>query len=143
MAKKMARRKPAAKKPVPRKKPAKASATRKTAPRKRPVAKRAAARGSNGARVPWFDVAKSKPLISEYAERMGPFLKAMADGRVDEAEVDAQEKRLMASMKEVEPLLNNAIHGKVTLLLCEMAAYDLMQALHAIQSSRPQSVFRG
>jgi len=143
MAKKMARRKPMSKKPATRKKPAKASAARKTAARKRPAPRRAAARGANGARVPWFDATKHKPLISEYAERMQPFIKAMADGRVDEAEVDAQEKRLMVSMKEVEPLLNNAVHGKVTRLLCEMAAYDLMQALHAVQSSRPQSEFRG
>ncbi len=139
MAKKMAKRTPAAKKGPARKKPARPAA-RKTMARKKPKARAASA---NGARAPWFDAAKHKPLISEYAERMQPFIKAMADGRVDEAEVDAQEKRLMASMKEVEPLLNNKVHGKVTRLLCEMAAYDLMQALHAVQSSRSQSVFRG
>ena len=126
------------------KKSAKKRAGKKTA--RKPAKKKTKARpasASGAGRVTWFDAEKHKPLISEYAQRLQPFMQAIDDGRIDQVEVNAQEKRLMASMKEVEPLLNNAIHGKVTRLLCEMAAYDLMQALHAIQSSRPQSVFRG
>jgi len=31
----------------------------------------------------------------------------------------------------------------VTELLCELTAYDVMQMLHAMQSSRPQTKFKG
>ena len=138
MAKKMAaKKKPAAKKPAAK-------------PAKKPMAKKPAAKvvakpkpKASGPRTPWFDATKTKPLLSEYAQRMQPFIDTMADGRIDEGEIAAQEERLIASMKEVEPLLDGDLHGKVTRLLCEMAAYDLMQALHGIQESRPKTVFRG
>ena len=67
----------------------------------------------------------------------------MADGKVDDAEIKAQEARLVALMKEVEPLLDDALHEKVTQLLCELTAYDLMQMLHQMQQARPQTMFRG
>ena len=40
-----------------------------------------------------------------------------------------QEQRLVALMKEVEPTLNDAQHGQVTKLLCELTAYNVMQTL--------------
>ena len=46
-------------------------------------------------------------------------------------------------MKEVEPHLDDALHAKVTQLLCELTAYDLMQMLHEMQKSRRQTVFHG
>jgi hypothetical protein len=46
-------------------------------------------------------------------------------------------------MKEVEPQLDDAVHEKVTRLLCEMTAYNLMQMLHAMQEARPSTAFRG
>jgi hypothetical protein len=71
------------------------------------------------------------------------FITAMADGRIDEAELKGQEARLVATMKEVEPLLDDALHAKVTRLLCELTAYDMMQLLHSIGQARPQTKFRG
>jgi hypothetical protein len=135
MAKKMAKKKPA-------KKPAVKKAAKKPAPKPKPKVRAAAAK-SNGKLTPWFDAAKHKPLITEYAQRLQPFLDALADGEVTESEIKAQEDRLVAAMKAVEPQLKGPLHGQVTRLLCEMAAYDLMQALHAVQASRPQTVFRG
>jgi hypothetical protein len=44
-------------------------------------------------------------------------------------------------MKEVEPLLDNALHEKVTRLLCELTAYDLMQTLNLMRP--PARRFRG
>lgn len=91
----------------------------------------------------WFDESSATPLISEQAQRMETFLSAMADGKIDANEVKAQEERLIAQMKLVEPLLNEDQHAKVTKLLVEMAAYDLMQVLHSIHEARPKTVFRG
>ena len=67
----------------------------------------------------------------------------MADGRVDATELEAQEARVVALMKDVEPLLSPEAHEKVTHLLCEVTAYDLMHAMHLAGSSRPQTRFRG
>ena len=58
-------------------------------------------------------------------------------------ELKAQETRLTTLMKAVEPLLDDALHAKVTELLCELTAYDLMQTLHEMQKTRHKTVFRG
>ena len=91
----------------------------------------------------WFDEASNTPVIDEQARRLDSFLAAMADGVIDESELHAQEARVVELMKEVEPLLSDEVHGKVTQLLCEMTAYDLMRIFHAIQQSRPKTTFRG
>ena len=51
--------------------------------------------------------------------------------------------RVVDLMKEVEPLLSPEAHDKVTRLLCEVTAYDLMHALHMAGKARPKTVFRG
>jgi hypothetical protein len=91
----------------------------------------------------WFDGASSALLIAEQAKRLESFLAALADGRIDDAEMQAQEARLVNVMKEVEPLLDEKLHAKVTALLVELTAYDMMQALYAVQQSRPKTKFRG
>jgi hypothetical protein len=42
-------------------------------------------------------------------------------------------------MKEVEPMLDDKQHAKVTQLLCELTAYDIMQTLHGVQQARPKA----
>jgi hypothetical protein len=64
---------------------------------------------------------------------------AIADGHVDEAELQSQERRLVELMKEVEADLSDSQHAKVTRLLCELTAYNVMQTLHSLQSARPQT----
>jgi hypothetical protein len=90
----------------------------------------------------WFDK-KSHPLIEEQARRLDAFVAALADGRVDAAEVEAQEARLVNLMKEIEPQLDDELHAKITELLCELTAYDLMHLLHLMQASRPRTTFQG
>ena len=67
----------------------------------------------------------------------------MADGKIDDNEISAQEARLGALMQEIEPLLDESLHAKVTDLLCELTVYDFMQAMHSVQQSRPKTEFRG
>ena len=62
----------------------------------------------------WLDETSSVPIISEKAQQMESFLAAMADGKVNAAEVAAQEAKLTAVMKEVEPLLNDASRNSMT-----------------------------
>ena len=98
---------------------------------------------ASGGRTPWFDDGANLPLIAEEAQRLESFVQAVADGQIETAELKSQEGRLVAAMKEVEPLLSDELHGKVTKLLCELAAYDMMQVLHSLGQARQQTKFRG
>lgn len=91
----------------------------------------------------WLDEQSHKPTIERHARQLRSFLKAMEDGKIDESELDEQEQRLVALMREIEPQLDDALHARVTELLCELTAYDLMQTLHSINAGRPKPVFRG
>jgi hypothetical protein len=101
------------------------------------------AKDTPGRRTSWFDEKSQAPLIEHYARQLDSFVQAMADGKVEASELRDQEARLVALMKEVEPQLNDALHEKVTRLLCELTAYDLMQTFHAMQEARPKTAFRG
>lgn len=140
----MAKKKAAPKKSKPKIKPrkvAKVVAKKKPAPKKpTPPAKKPVASAS---RSSWLDGESNKPVIDKYARRMSTFVEAMQDGKIDASEVQAQEARLVKAMKETEPLLNADQHDKVTRLLCELCAYDLMQVLHSFEEARPKTVFQG
>jgi hypothetical protein len=91
----------------------------------------------------WFDEASSTSVITHHAKRLDSFLQAIADGKVTDDEVKAQEERVVKLMKEVEPQLDGKLHEQVTQLLCEVTAYDMMQSLNMMQSARPVTKFRG
>jgi hypothetical protein len=91
----------------------------------------------------WFDDASDTPLLAEYARKLDVFVDAIADEVVETKELAAQEKRVVDLMKEIEPLLSPEAHEKVTRLLCEVTAYDLMHALHMAGKARPKTTFRG
>jgi len=120
--------------------PAKVTAKKRPEP---PPAKAGAKPAKAAARSSWLDAKAKTPVIEAKAKQLDSFLTAMADGRIEESELRQQEERLVGLMKEVEPQLDDALHDKVTQLLCELTAYDLMQTLHAMQSARPKTVFRG
>ena len=96
-----------------------------------------------GKRVQWFDDKTNVPLIEQHARKLSSFIDALADGKVDAGEIKSQEARVLSLMKEIEPKLDDALHAKVTELMCELTAYDLMQTLHEMQQARPRTVFRG
>jgi hypothetical protein len=114
---------------------AKATSDKKSPPAK--GAKTAARRTS------WLDPKSNTPLIDDYAREMQSFLGAMADGVIEKAELEKQEKKLVSLMKKIEPQLDDELHEQVTQLLCEISVYDAMQMLVELQESRPQSRFRG
>jgi hypothetical protein len=91
----------------------------------------------------WFDESSHAVLIADKARRAESFVAAMADGKIDAAELDQQERRLVELMKEIEPKLDASLHAKVTELLCELTVFNFMQAMHTVQQARPKSVFRG
>jgi hypothetical protein len=94
-------------------------------------------------RLSWFDEQTHAPLIEQYARQLDSFVTTMADGKVEPSELKTQEERLVKLMKEIEPQLDDPLHAKVTELLCELTAYDLMQMVAVMQGARPKTVFRG
>lgn len=110
------------------------------------MAKKAAAKPAKPAklkRTAWLDPKSSAPLLKAYAGEMESFLKAMADGVIEPSELEEQEKEIIALMQEVEPLLDDVVHEKVTRLLCEVTVYDMMQMAMALQESKPKTKFKG
>jgi hypothetical protein len=94
-------------------------------------------------RTPWLDEKSETPLIDDYVQRLGSFLEAMADGRIEASELKTQEDRVVALMKTVEPELNDEVHEKVTHLLCELSAYNIMHTIHQLVEKQPKTKFRG
>lgn len=85
----------------------------------------------------WFDAKTEEPLLQEQARHLNAFMAAIADGKVTTAEVEAQEDRMVALMKKLEPKLSPELHELVTQLLIEVTAYDLMQVMNMMQGTRP------
>ncbi len=94
-------------------------------------------------RTHWLDESTDAPLIQDYAQRLTGFMEAMADGKIEAHELKAQEDRLIALMKKVEPELSDSLHEDVTRLLCELSAYNIMHTLHELAAARPKTQFRG
>ena len=92
------------------------------------------------ARQSWLDEDSNEVKIDDYAQRLTSFMDAMADGRIDDAELAAQEASLAALMKAIEPTLDDETHAKITQLLCETSAFSIMQFLHQMQNARASAV---
>ena len=97
---------------------------------------------SDSIRQSWLDD-EGGVAIDDYARKLESYVQAMADGIVTTDEVEGQERRVVDLMREIEPQLDDALHAKVTELLCELVAFDILQLLHTVQESRPKTRFRG
>jgi len=93
--------------------------------------------------TPWFDETSESPLLAEHARKLSSFLEAVADGKVDIAELEGQEKRVVELMRQLEPMLTPELHAKVTELLCEVTAYDMMNTFYMASKSRMSVQFEG
>ncbi len=96
-----------------------------------------------GSRTEWLDEKSDTPLIGQYVERLGSFLDAMADGKIESTELKTQEARVVALMKTIEPSLADELHEQVTHLLCELSAYNIMHTIHDLVKEQPRTKFRG
>jgi predicted transcriptional regulator len=93
------------------------------------------------ARTSWFDEKAEHEAIQERASKLESFTSALADGVVSKQELTGQEQRLMATMKKLEPELSDDLHAKVTTVLVELTAYNVMRLLHELQSERARMAF--
>ncbi len=93
------------------------------------------------ARIDWFDEKKDTPVIDEQVQKLATFVEAMADGIIEKAELEKQQSSVVKAMKAVQDDLNDSQHEKVTRLLVEMSAYNIMRLLHELQQTRLQRAF--
>ena len=93
------------------------------------------------ARTHWFDDKAELPLIQEQLKKLDSFTSALADGIVSKQELSGQEQRLVAAMKKVEGELSDDAHAKVTTLLVELSAYNVMRLLHELQTEHARMAF--
>ena len=92
-------------------------------------------------RSSWFDEKTDYPIIHDQVQKLQTFTDALADGIVEKRELAAQEQRLVAAMKELEPALSDDLHQKVTKVLVETSAYNIMRLLHELQAERARAAF--
>ena len=92
-------------------------------------------------RTSWFDDKAEHPVIQEQVNKLDSFTSALADGVVSQHELDGQEGRLVAAMKALEPGLSDDLHAKVTTVLVELSAYNVMRLLHELQAERARMAF--
>jgi hypothetical protein len=92
-------------------------------------------------RTSWFDDKAEHPLIDAQVQKLDSFTSALADGVVSKKELTGQEQRLMAAMKKVEGELSDDLHSKVTALMVELSAYNVMRLLHELQTERARMAF--
>jgi hypothetical protein len=93
------------------------------------------------ARASWFDETTDYPIIHDQVQKLQTFTDALADGIVEKRELDAQEQRLVSAMKQLEPALSDELHDKVTKVLVETSAYNIMRLLHELQAERARAAF--
>jgi len=93
------------------------------------------------AREGWFDDRAEHPLIHEKLEKLDSFTSAMADGVVSKQELAGQEERLVQAMKTLEATLSDDQHARVTTVLVELTAYNVMRLLHELHSERARMAF--
>jgi hypothetical protein len=89
----------------------------------------------------WFDDKAEHPILQERATKLESFTSALADGVVSKRELEGQEQRLVGALKQLEPELSDALHEKVTTVLVELSAYNVMRLLHELQAERARMAF--
>ena len=93
------------------------------------------------AKTSWFDEKAEHEAIQERVSKLESFTSALADGVVETKELAGQEQRLVVAMKHLEAELNDDLHGKVTDVLVELTAYNVMRLLHELHAERARMVF--
>ena len=94
------------------------------------------------ARTSWFDEKAEYPIIQEEVTKLKSFTDAMADGVVEKQELTSREQRLVAAMQRLEPELSDELHDKVTTVLIELSAYNIMRLLHELHAQHARMAFK-
>jgi ribosomal protein S13 len=94
-------------------------------------------------RISWFDEETHMPVIDEQVHKLSTFVDAMADGVIDDAELHKQQSSVVQAMEAVEGDLTDEQHSKITRLMVELSAYNIMRLLHELQRTRRERTAAG
>lgn len=92
------------------------------------------------ARASWLND-DNLPMIDEHVSQLEHFTQSIADGHIDKNELDKQEQNLIDAMKAVEGDLSDEQHARVTRLLVELTAYNVMNLMHELARERVRAAF--
>ena len=92
------------------------------------------------ARINWLDEETDLPALDEHVQQLEHFTNSLADGVVDATELAKQNDAVVAAMKALQDELSDAQHAKVTKLLVELTALNIMQTLHELTGDRVRKV---
>ena len=81
------------------------------------------------------------PALTDQVEKLEHFTNSLADGLVDADELNKQQENLAAAMKAVEGDLSDEQHEKVTQVLVELTAFNIMHLLHDLAAERARKAF--
>ena len=87
-------------------------------------------------RISWIDPETNELRIEGYAKKLTPFARAFSDGVISEQEISDQQARLTDLMKSIEPALDDQMHAKVTKMVIELTAFNIMQFVYQMQQER-------
>lgn len=92
------------------------------------------------ARINWLDEETDLPALEEHVQQLEHFTQSMADGVIEAQELSKQNDAVVAAMKAVQDDLSDEQHAKVTRLLVELTALNIMQTLHELAGERVRKV---
>lgn len=88
------------------------------------------------ARINWLDEETDLPALDEHVQQLEHFTQSLADGVIDAQELAKQNEAVVAAIKAVQDELSDEQHAKVTRLLVELTALNIMQTLHELTAGR-------
>jgi hypothetical protein len=80
----------------------------------------------------WFNEETSEVYSAQFFQRMESWQRAIADGRIDPEEIQAQGERVTDLLKRIESSVSDEAHAKLTETFSELSVLQGMQA-YAIQ----------
>lgn len=92
------------------------------------------------ARINWLDEDTDLPALESHVQRLEHFTNSLADGIIDADELAKQNDAVVAAMKAVQDELSDEQHAKMTTLLVELTALNIMATLHELTAERMQRV---
>lgn len=93
------------------------------------------------ARTSWLDEDAEVPTLDAQVRKLEHFTASLADGVVDTEELARQQAAVVEAMKAVEADLSDDQHAKVTQLLVELSAFNIMSALHELTAEHVRRGF--
>lgn len=94
-------------------------------------------------RKSWIDPETNELRIDGYAKKLKTFTRAFADGVISEQEISDQQARLIDLMKDIEPAIDDATHTRITKMITELTAFNIMQLVFELQQQRIEAARSG